>query len=451
MTMRFVVCERGSTAMTFALMSTCMAGMVGLSIDLTRYLTVKNGLQIALDAAVLAVASDKQAAADGNAAFDAFMKANWKSPHGASVPTTVVNDGSGRSIQATADSILQTTFARVIGFETIKVRAESYASFGINKVDLALALDVTGSMTGTRIAALKTAAKNMTAAIYDMPGASSKIRVSVVPFANYVNVGTSYRGQNWLAVEADRTENQCYMTRTLVSKSGCSISRVPVTIEGQGTVYVDQETCTDYQYGPEVQQCGVFETRWNGCVGSRPAPLNTQSRLTATNPVPGLMNYTCSAPLTRLSTDRTTQDSAIDALSASGETYLPAGLMWGWRTISPNGPFGDSTATSGADKPRRILVVMTDGENTRSQYGQGHDGADGAAADTLTAELCREIKREDIEIYAVAYEVTNPSTLNKLKSCASSEATFFDASDEARLTQAFETIARSLSLVRLTR
>lgn len=444
-------CASGSVAMAFALTITAIAGMVGLSIDASRWISVRQQLQASLDGAVLAVASRTESGEDGAPYLTAQLQANWKSPHGATAPTATTVSGANHTISAIAQSSVRATFIRVLGFDTLPVKVEAVAQYGSHSVDVALALDVTGSMSGSKIDNMRTAAKSMTDAIYAMPGAETKVRVSIVPFAEYVNVGTAYRGQSWLSVENDRTENQCYMSKPLISKSGCTITQVPVTVEGSGTVYYDQETCTSYVYGPEQQYCGPVTYQWNGCVGSRLSPLNTRALLTSTNPSPGLMNFTCNAPLTRLTNDKTVQTAAIDALNPSGETYLPAGIMWGWRTISPDGPFGDSTATSGPTKPRRVLVLMTDGENTRSQDDKYHWGTDKAAANTLTAALCTEVKKDNIDVYTIAYEVTDPATIELLKSCSSGGSHFFDASDALKLKAAFSTIGQSLSAIRLAR
>ena len=62
-----------------------------------------------------------------------------------------------------------------------------------------------------------------------------------------------------------------------------------------------------------------------------------------------------------------------DVLVAQGETYLPSGLIWGWRVLSPTAPFTKVEAS--ANQPastissyhnprwRKIMVLMTDGEH----------------------------------------------------------------------------------------
>jgi Flp pilus assembly protein TadG len=79
--------------------------------------------------------------------------------------------------------------------------------------------------------------------------------------------------------------------------------------------------------------------------------------------------------LMTLTKDATALNAKIDALEASGNTNLLPGFMWGWRTISPNGPFtGESLAPKAYDAyaNKKVIIFMTDGENnwndTSSNY-----------------------------------------------------------------------------------
>ena len=101
---------------------------------------------------------------------------------------------------------------------------------------------------------------------------------------------------------------------------------------------------------------------------------------------------------------------------------------------------------------------MTDGKNTRSisdPYDEGrHQGEDEDAANDLTAELCENIKNDNIDIWSVAYRFPGTSATDTkavLRSCASTPGQFFDADDREELIAAFEDIGRRLFAVRLTK
>ena len=157
-------------------------------------------------------------------------------------------------------------------------------------------------------------------------------------------------------------------------------------------------------------------------------------------------------------------------MQARGSTYIPAGLMWGWRLISEVQPIkasegldsdheddddGEEKGFSVRNKANvnKSIVLMTDGQNTRSpRYNhRDHQGGNRAEADSLTAEICRNIKNSDekITIYTVAFEVNDAATKRMLRNCATSASHYFDASNSAKLAESFEKIAKSLALLRI--
>src|SRR5690606_26047171 len=95
-------------------------------------------------------------------------------------------------------------------------------------------------------------------------------------------------------------------------------------------------------------------------------------------------------------------ESAIKTLKAEGATYIPAGLAWGWNLLSPGAPFTEGAAYDPANrKPRKALVLMTDGANTLEPKADGSHGSKTPSplADKYTAELCENIKKQKIEVY----------------------------------------------------
>ncbi|ANT51325.1 pilus assembly protein [Mesorhizobium amorphae] len=77
-----------------------------------------------------------------------------------------------------------------------------------------------------------------------------------------------------------------------------------------------------------------------------------------TNPITPLKDVTVAAEKKQL-------DDAIDAMAPTGNTNVPEGLAWGWRTVSSNEPFteGRPNIEKGNDK---VVIVLTDGANTYS-------------------------------------------------------------------------------------
>jgi Mg-chelatase subunit ChlD len=153
--------------------------------------------------------------------------------------------------------------------------------------------------------------------------------------------------------------------------------------------------------------------------------------------------------------------SKIDSLAAKDETYIPSGLAWGWRTLSPEMPFTEAK-TSSKDTVN-VMVLMTDGANTKSLdlapsfdgtvSAVMHNNTDGDDANTVSETLCKKIKAENIQIYTVAYKfdgAKSKKTKDMLEDCATSADHFFDAKNSDDLNQAFDDIARSLFKIRLS-
>ncbi|WP_421913610.1 pilus assembly protein TadG-related protein [Mesorhizobium sp.] len=61
---------------------------------------------------------------------------------------------------------------------------------------------------------------------------------------------------------------------------------------------------------------------------------------------------------------------AINAMAPTGNTNVPEGLAWGWRTVSSTEPFteGRPETERGNDK---VIIVLTDGANTYSSISDG--------------------------------------------------------------------------------
>ncbi|RWF72370.1 pilus assembly protein [Mesorhizobium sp.] len=79
-----------------------------------------------------------------------------------------------------------------------------------------------------------------------------------------------------------------------------------------------------------------------------------------TSPITPLKDVTVSAQKQEL-------DDAIDEMAPTGNTNVPEGLAWGWRTVSSNEPFteGRPNNEKGNDK---VVIVLTDGANTYSPF-----------------------------------------------------------------------------------
>jgi hypothetical protein len=248
----------------------------------------------------------------------------------------------------------------------------------------------------------------------------------------------------------------CTTRRDVVGTTNCR--NVTVTSNNDGVITTSVRRQCDNILGPPYQSCTQARTqtnvfRWHGCVGSRPQP----SHVTDSNgaiPYPALFNTTCGTAIVPLSKNYSSLKTTINNLSPSGETYGPAGLIWGWNVLSPAAPFTQAKAYDpDRRKPRKVMVFMTDGVNTRSMNSPTattHTGSNRADADAAATKLCSNIKEAGIEMFVIALMVDDLATQNMLRSCSSGAKHYFNASDTQLLKEAFEQIARSLQVPRLT-
>ncbi len=454
----FAASRAGSVTTIMAVSALPLLGAVGLAVDYTSATRTQASLQAALDGGVLAAAEmrahtanyNDQMAGNLRKAVTDYVNGQFRSSDGkpATVEPTIEPSGG---IVATATTIAPNRVGGLFGANSFTITVRSQATFGAGKAEIALVFDTTASMEGVKMTTAQAAAASLVDTLFATPNAATNVKMALAPFDVYVNVGETYRGASWLSNTADwtTTTNKCE------TKHPNRVYGAPVTTTK--TCYRDGAPyrCTSTHKpvisdGPAVQVCGPSTSsyHWKGCVGSRDYPLDLGDTVTNSNPVPGVSG-SCSSPLVRLTSNANVIKSAIAGLKTDNETYIAPGLLWGWRLLSPNAPFGDgAVANSGAKK---TIVLMTDGFNTHAPNYPKHDSADTAAANQLTAQTCRNIKAAGIAIYTVAFQVTDSTIKNVLADCASASSNYFDANSTGELTRAFAQIGSSLTAIRLSR
>ena len=434
---------QGNVAMVFAASTIALLLGVGVAIDTGMAQKTKIKLQNTADSAVLAAAkSGETDQAKLLSLAEEYVSANGGSA--ATYATSLSLTPNGR-VRVGVQTKYNTQFAGIIGKSDINISVVSEAPLGSSEpVNVALVLDVTGSMSGSKLTSLKSAANGLidTLEAYD----NDALKVSVVPFSNYVNVGLSRRNANWLDVENDSSSTGTQVCRMVPTRTNCR--QVASICNNDGTSYSCMKTVCDD--GPAVQRCWTPTNNrvWRGCVGSRSTPWHERAHFGGKK-IPGLMNARCNEEILALTNNMSDVKTKINSLSARGNTYIPAGLSWGWRTLDSSAPLTEAQGPF-ASNTDKVLVLMTDGANTKSKGGDWHEGNSVTNANNVTRNLCNNIKSSDVQIYTIAYEITDTTTKNLMRNCASKSSMYFDASNSAQLTQAFDTIGSSLIKLRLT-
>ena len=461
--------ESGQVALTFGLALIPMILAIGCGVDISRAIAAKSRLVAALDATALAVArtTTTEMASLTQVAHAYFYANHAHSDIGTVTSLSVVPTAAGNGYELSATARVATAFMSVAGLNDVQVSATTEVTRAARGLEMALVLDTTASMQGPRITALRSAATSLVNTIAIDPS----VRIAIVPFAQYVNIGIGNRSISGVSVPPDTrtctTVNKAVTTCTGTEQYQTTCTRQINPRPGTCTVDGAQIPCTVYDTESypctKTRSTGCTTTTqptqscttqtWSGCVGSRPPPLNASDSQFPGTSLPGLMNVSCGRPVTLLTNSVSTLRTAITALSTSGNTYIPAGLQLGWHVLTPRIPFTQGTAYESRPQPRRVMLLMTDGTNSLSLQGMGplHTGTSRIAADQLTRDICSNIKQDGIEIYSIAFEVTDGATKHMLEQCSSGVGFFYDASNSSQLLKAFEAIAVGVTELRITK
>jgi Flp pilus assembly protein TadG len=191
---RFTEDKKGNVAITFGLMATVMLCSVGAAVDYSRSVHAESKLQKAADAAATAGAAAIGAtpAQKMQIATQYFQQNNAGSfGNNASISVNV----DGNNVSVTASSTVPAGITQLMGVENIPIEAKAEAGSSGRKLELAMMIDVTGSMGATRggmskVAALKLAADDLLDILFPNGATSSgQVKVAIAPMADYVNAG----------------------------------------------------------------------------------------------------------------------------------------------------------------------------------------------------------------------------------------------------------------------
>ena len=391
--------RRGSAAIIFAVSILPLVAAAGMAVDGLYAFSVRSQLASAVDAAALAGARSINDA-NRSGQIQQFFNANFSSSVPVDPLSIAVDSGAG-TVSVAARARPQTSLMKLFGRADIPVAATSIAQIqGAGGMELSMVLDVTGSMKGSKLASLKRAGNNLLNALYKTNETVKNLSIAVVPFAGRVNIKPH---RDWMT-PANPFLWQYWW-------AGCADERT-------GSNAWDDSTITEEKL-PEYKPGGSVLNAYEFCPPSSVLPLTPEkSKIKA----------------------------VIDGLEAEGNTRTDIGMSWGWRTLSPlwRATWGSATAPADYDDPkiRKVVVMMTDGENTPSMSG---DTLTEAQTYTQLLKVCDALKANGVIVYTIMFQA--PSRVEPTYSaCATTpEHHFVSVPTESELEKAFGRIGNDLA------
>jgi Flp pilus assembly protein TadG len=421
---RFLKDHRGGVAPLLALAIIPLVGTVGAAVDYSRANAVRTAMQNALDSTALMLSRDAQNLDGAQLATKAtaYFNAMFDRPEAGNVQVTPSFSSPQQgsfTLKLTGSATINTIFWRLMGQPQIDITASGEVLWGIKKLNLALALDNTGSMASSgKMTALKEAAHNLLTTLKNAEKTPGDIKVSIVPFAVDVNVGTGNVNATWINWTDWEAANGNCSKSSYQSKSSCLAANGHWTPDSHST--------------------------WNGCVNDRDQNndvLNTPTL--AGSPATMYRAHqasACPTAMMTLSYDWPALNSKIDAMTPTGNTNVTIGMQLAWQTLSPVAPFVAPAPAPDLDK---VVILLTDGQNTQNRWSSSQ-----SSIDARTQKVCENAKADNIRIYTVRV-IDGNATL--LKNCASKPEMYYEVSQAVQLNSVFASIAQNLANLRISK
>ena len=436
-TQQFAKDTSGSILPIMGVLLVVLVVIAGSGIDYSRSANERTKIANALDAAAITVASKLSSSVMTDDEVDEAIADAFS----ANLPDSDYKDSAISNLQYELDSDAGTIriwsniavpnmfiSAGGIGPDAFTVGVESVVNYSRFDVELALVLDVTGSMSG-EIGDLREAASELVETLIPEGTIDGKVRISVVPYSVGVNLGT------YADDATDGESNKCATER------------------------IGDEQYTDASYTVEPIGDGSGTYRDHDCSDSLLLPLTD---------------------------DRDDLLDNIDDLTTRGYTAGQTGIGWGWYTLSPNWsglwPMDSAPASYGDSDVLKFAVVMTDGafntyytqktwtkKQCNKQKNKGkYTGSCKSGTNTYWVEksssgfngtsskrgkkLCNAMDNAGIQIYGVYFGDDSSSDGAKvMEDCASSSSTYIHAADGDDLISAFSKIANEIQSIYLSK
>lgn len=358
----------------FAVLGMLMAAGVG--IDNARAEGQRLALQNVADSAALAAANLSNARDPETVVRDYFERAGYADYL---TDVRITQENGRRRVEILSHERIPTVLMRLFGKDTLPVPVRSTAVQSRGDVEIALVLDVSGSMLqGRKTAQMKEAAKTFVTGVAPADLAvDERPLVSIVPYNDMVNLGPTHAG--FYALETYQTHSACI--------------RFPEEAYGR-LAFDPNET---------IMRIGHFDRVSSRGAAPLPRPQCPVDEMNAVLPY---------------GTDPAAMAAHIDALQPTtmGWTAINLGLKWATALLDPgHAPITHDMVDAGYIHPRaaglpgphvaeggsKYIVLMTDGANTQMRDLRDAYRNDGASDVWFAPSAAAGAGRDEPRGYAV--------------------------------------------------
>ena len=425
---------RGNVTIMFAVSFVGTMTLIGAVFDLMILNKSRQQVQYLTDAASLAALQFDGTLAEKAAVFDQHVKV-----------LAELSDGNVSKNFETNVEIVERDGALVLnaqvslphelillqhlgGPKTITVSTS--AEKGIEDIEIAMVVDISSSMAGSKIIEAQAAATLFVEQLLDDEALDERISISLVPFGGTVRVPVELSSlldtpldqlneyaENWI----DGEWNQCFEYDLDDTRNGIKPNRT-------------------YRETPDFSAYAA-RNPWCPISGNELIPLGD---------------------------DKDVLIDRIDALTLSDGTGTDHGLAWGIETLNPEwrNRFPGAEANKPGDltsQTTKIIVLMSDGGITEQRFvpedrrggpppyrARRRDSLIPERDTTLAFEgACDRAKEDNIELIMIGFDLRNNADRALLERCATTSSNYIDART-GDLGSVFSGIADKISPLRVT-
>lgn len=481
--------RRGVVGLYFSVILSISILLSLAAIDLIRTQIIRARVSTSMDAALLAAGralGTNTWQADGVAYFNANMASSLMPD--LKVTPAAFNSAQGLGVLSvtmtveTSVAMMSKAFGNI---SSLPVRITSSAERRSQTADVAMVLDNTGSMGGTKITALTNAANRLltilATEVTKSNGQTTTVVHDVLPYAQVALVpySASVNIANLTGLHSKYVSGALTPSSAKSGWRGCVVERagknytltnlLDTSVKWQPYVWA---AAVDNNYIPDKEET-ILSDAYYGNSGTGP-------------------NIGCPSAIVPLNTDRIALNNAINGMQAwsRGGTLSDIGLAWGLRVLTPTAGNVFGSAAPFFSNRRKVVVLLTDGDaqyykldntygnnkvnsSVLSDYtGYGRldeygllkgtgmtstptQAADGTAqVNKNLSSLCTSLKNGfGVEVYTITFMVSNQTVKDNYGACASppTKTHYFDVQSVDALNVAFDSIGGQLTELVLTK